>query len=112
MNEQIDIWSLGSSYYALLTGYKPFKSDNMTITADGRVTTLSKKQIKKKLKMGDMDLLLDPNYCSSGNYGERKLCDVMKLCWEYDPIQRIDIFGVVAFLKNATKNYPPTRERR
>jgi hypothetical protein len=55
--------------------------------------------VQKKLIGGEL-AYVDPRY-EANSYGESRLVDIMKRCWEYDPVKRIDIFEVVRLLREA-----------
>jgi hypothetical protein len=55
--------------------------------------------VHKKLIGGEL-AYVDPRY-EAKSYGESRLVDIMKRCWEYDPVKRIDIFEVVRLLREA-----------
>lgn len=43
---------------------------------------------------------IDPRY-QERSFAESKLVEIIPQCWTYDPRQRIDIFQLVNFLRNA-----------
>ena len=93
LNEQVDVWSLGASMYALLTGRSPYrKLWKKKNTRD---------QMDKIIATGETDYI-DPRFLER-SYGEQKLVEVIRRTWEYDPDKRIDVFGIVKLLRKATE---------
>jgi len=45
---------------------------------------------------------IDPRY-EARSYGEKKLVEIIRLCWEYDPDNRIDIFSIVKMLEEIVR---------
>ena len=90
LDEKIDVWSLGTNMYAMLTGLSPFydiKSD---------------KTIRQKIKEGRVPSI-DPRY-RRRSYGEQKLVEAIEKCWVVDRKQRGDIYDVVRILREAAKD--------
>ena len=60
---------------------------------------------KKDLIINGTTSYIDPKYKSSNSssYEERTLASIIEKCWTYNPDHRIDIFEIVAVLKNALK---------
>ena len=89
LNEKIDVWSLGNNMFGLLTGLSPFyyiKDDNI---------------IKKKIKDGEIGFI-DPRY-QNRSFTEGELANIIKLCWTYNPDDRIDIFQLAQLLRAANE---------
>ena len=90
LTEQIDVWSLGGSMYVLLTGLKPHHE----------IMDRSKVLYKKTARGGTP--YLDPRYAER-SYGDKKLLDIIPLCWVYDPKKRITVFELVKILQQAVR---------
>ena len=45
---------------------------------------------------------IDPRY-RNRTYAESALVEIMEECWTYDPDERVDIFEVVEFLREAVE---------
>ena len=45
---------------------------------------------------------VDPRY-RHRSFAEAKMVEIMEQTWEFDPTQRIDIFAVVKFLRDAVE---------
>jgi serine/threonine protein kinase len=88
LNEKIDIWSLGNNFYGLLTGLAPFYELKHSEDV--------KQHLKKKEKS-----FIDPRY-RERSYVERKLAEIIELCWEYEPDKRIDIHTLVKLLRDVS----------
>ena len=98
LDEKIDVWSMGNNIYALLTGlWVYYEADD-----DKTVHQLA---IDGKLPY------VDPRYETS-SFAERKLVNIMKRCWTYDPKRRADIFEVVEYLREAVKENRMKQEKR
>lgn len=90
LDEKIDVWSLGTNMYAMLTGLLPFyeiKSDQI---------------VKQKIKEGKVPSI-DPRF-RERSLGERKLVEAIEKCWVVDKNQRGDIYDVVQILREASKD--------
>ena len=87
LNEKIDVWSLANILYVLLTGLPPFYTENDT-------------DVVKKVVRRGRTAFIDPQF-RDRSFGERKLAEIIPLCWEFDPDKRIDVFGVVKLLRKA-----------
>lgn len=73
--------------YAMLTGLYPLYLASGT------------KDIQKKIMRGKTGYI-DPRYKES-SFAEKKLAEIIPLCWLMDPDERIDIFDLVKFLREA-----------
>jgi serine/threonine protein kinase len=89
LDEKIDIYSLGNNFYALLTGMGPFYEE---AHSDGVI---------KKVKAG-MKPYIDQRFLER-SFAEKKLAEIMVLCWEYDPVKRPDINTLVQVLREAVE---------
>ena len=76
--------------YALLTGLFPFY--DLLETSD----------VQEKISNGETPPI-DPRYFNKRSFAERKLAEIIELCWVYDADRRIDMFHVVDFLRNAVQ---------
>lgn len=83
----IDVWSLGMSFYTLLTGVYPF------------FDTCSLSKIPGMVLDGELPFL-DPRWRDQ-SFAEAKLVEVIKRTWATDANERIDINGVVTMLRDA-----------
>ena len=90
MDEKIDIWSLGNNFYSLLTGHYPFYQ-----------VTQDTKEIQEKIK-GHETSLIDPRF-KERSFAERTLAEIIPMCWEYEPDDRVDIFELLRLLRQAVK---------
>jgi serine/threonine protein kinase len=87
LNEKIDIWSLGYNYYTLLTGLFPF------------YRTESYSAVKSKAQAGEKPWI-DPRWLNR-TLAERRLAEIIPLCWAFNPDDRIDIGTLVHLLRDA-----------
>lgn len=83
---QIDIWSLGMNFYALLTGTGPFP--------DRSVLEVQRLVMDKQLPE------VDPRI-TDRSFEEGILYKIMEKCLVYDPSERIDISTLVLLLRGA-----------
>ena len=97
LDQQIDVWSLGTSMYVLLTGVKPHHE----IMYRWRV-------LAKTIKEGKTPYI-DPRF-QNRSLAETKLVDIMKMCWEFDPSKRINGFDLVAILREAVASIQHSEE--
>jgi serine/threonine protein kinase len=88
LNQQIDVWSMGMSMYVLLTGVKPHND----------IMHKYKKLTKVKQKGGTPHI--DTRF-EKRSFAEKKLIDIMLLCWKFDASKRISIFDLVVALRQA-----------
>ena len=88
LNEQIDIWSLGNNFYALLTGLYPFYDGDSN-------------RVKKLVKKGET-AFIDPRY-KERSFAEKSLAELIPRCWKYNPDDRITIFELVDELRSAAQ---------
>lgn len=88
LNEQIDVWSLGSCMYVLLTGLKPHHK-HMYDT----------KYLRRTIREGGVSFI--DQRVELRSFGDRKLSEIIQLCYTTDPMQRPDIFHVVNLLRQA-----------
>eukprot|EP00538_Stauroneis_constricta_P012966 CAMPEP_0119572508 /NCGR_PEP_ID=MMETSP1352-20130426/44656_1 /TAXON_ID=265584 /ORGANISM="Stauroneis constricta, Strain CCMP1120" /LENGTH=600 /DNA_ID=CAMNT_0007622193 /DNA_START=27 /DNA_END=1829 /DNA_ORIENTATION=+ len=89
LTEGLDMFSFGNNIYALLTGLWVFYENS-----DDEV-------VHKKLIEGEI-AYIDPRY-EQRSYGEKKLVEILRRCWEYNPEKRINIFQAVEMLREAVK---------
>lgn len=92
LNEKIDVYSLGNNMYALLTGVSVFYDEEDI------------DQVQRRVKSGEMPYI-DPRW-QERSFAERKMIEIMEKMWTYDPDERVDIFEVITFLREA---YEETR---
>ena len=88
------MWPLFVIVCLYLTNSSPFNLAFQYDTDDDEV-------VQKKIIDGKMPYV-DSRY-SERSFGERKLVELMKKCWIYDPDKRISIFEAVDFLKKTIK---------
>jgi len=88
LNEQIDVFSLGNNFYSLLTGLWVYYEDR----DDGVV--------QEKVK-SDIPPFIDKRYKYNRTFAERSLVEAIELCLKHDPDERVSIFQLVEFLRNA-----------
>lgn len=74
LSEKIDIFSLGSIFFSLLTGLIPF--DEVT----------DEDEMMEKFEKGELPFV-DPRY-SSRSREEEVLVEAINRCWRYDPAER------------------------
>ena len=79
----------GNNLYALLTGLKP------------HYTIDSKSKFRRLLEKGET-AFLDPRF-RDRSFAESKLLDIIPLCWEHNPADRVDIFELVQLLREAVQ---------
>lgn len=79
---------LGNNYYSLLTGlwvYYENKDDAV---------------VQEKVKSAVLPFI-DERYKYNRTYAERSLVQAIELCLKHDPDERVSIFQLVQFLRNA-----------
>jgi len=86
LNEKLDVYSFGNILYTLLYQYYPYfeYNDDYHTVRSGIPPTIDEAVADR-------------------SYADDVLLRVMKLCYERDPEQRIDIFGVVSILREAVE---------
>ncbi|GKY95066.1 hypothetical protein MPSEU_000470800 [Mayamaea pseudoterrestris] len=87
LNEKIDVYSLGNSFYALLTGVGVFYDESDVDVVQERVMAGELPYIDTRWK--------------KRSFAETQIIEIIERMWVYDPDERVDIFEVVAFLRNA-----------
>ena len=85
LNEKIDIFSFGNNIYGLLTGLWVFYDNE-----DDEV-------VQEKIVAGETPYI-DKRY-RTRSYAEGRLVEIMESCWIMDPGKRVDVFEIIAFLK-------------
>ena len=85
LNEKIDVYSLGTNMYAMLTGLLPFYDVE------------DSKTVKTRIKQCQTSYI-DPRY-RNRSLAESKLVEAIEQCWECDPKKRIAIEDVVGILR-------------
>lgn len=93
LTEQIDIWSLGCNFYALLTGLNPLYN----------VSSTTKHQ--EKIMNGEKPFI-DPRY-HVRSPAEDWLANITIKCFEFEPKRRPTIFQLVKELRHALHNTLP-----
>mmetsp|Transcript_32250 Transcript_32250/g.94946 ORF Transcript_32250/g.94946 Transcript_32250/m.94946 type:complete len:622 (-) Transcript_32250:116-1981(-) len=97
LNEKIDIFALGNSFYGLLTGLWPHYFDNSEAA-----------QLKvMKGKMPYIDKRWKDN-----SFAEGQLVRAIEMCLHLDPDDRSDIFAIVNFLRDAVDENRRRREEK
>jgi serine/threonine protein kinase len=91
LDESIDIWSYGNNLYAVLTGLNPFYD------------LLHTNEVRKAVKDGKT-AYIDPRW-SNHSYPEKMIAEVIPKCWEYKPEDRMTIFELVTYFRDAMKEY-------
>jgi len=85
----VDIYALGLNMYALLTGTWNFPG---IVTDEG----------VQEMVLAGKKPFIDARYREK-TFAERKLAEIMELCWEYDPAKRIDSGTLVKLLRKAVE---------
>lgn len=85
LNEKIDVFTLGTDMYSILTGLLPFYREKET------------EGVQLRFKNGELPRI-DPRY-RTRSLAEAKLVEAIERCWAFHPEDRIDIFGVVEILR-------------
>ena len=86
LNEKIDIFSLGNSYYGLLTGLWPHYFDD-------------NEAAQRKVMRGKMPYI-DKRW-KDNSFAEGQLVRAIEMCHHREPDDRSDIFAIVKFLRVA-----------
>jgi serine/threonine protein kinase len=90
LSEKIDVWSLGSIMFVLLTGLVPFYY-------------LNEDAFRSKIKKGEVPSLRSFYKHKEQSFEEAELTRIMNQCWKYDARDRISIFEVVSELERAVQ---------
>ncbi len=89
LTEQIDVWSLGNNIYTLLTGLGPLYDVEHN------------DEFRKKITNGET-AYIDPRY-KERSPSEAELVELIPKCFVFKPEDRLTIFEVVHFLREAVK---------
>ena len=87
LNEKIDVYSLANCFYSMLTGVGVFYDESEV------------EEVQRRVMVGETPYI-DPRW-RERSFAEGKLIEVMQKMWTYNPDERIDIFEVIAFLRDA-----------
>ena len=90
LSEKLDVWSLGSIMYVLLTGLVPFYY-------------LSEDAVTSKIKNGEVPSVDSFYKHKEQTFEEAELIRIMNQCWKYNAHDRISIFEVVSQLERAVQ---------
>ena len=93
IDEKVDVYSLGLMMYTVLTGLEPLYK---YIYQEFFLAKLT-----KAVRTGEVPYI-DPRW-SHHSFAEARLVEIMKLCWTYQPEDRIDVFELVRLLRNAVE---------
>lgn len=85
LDEKIDIYSLANNMYAVVTGAYPYWELGDHSAVREKVTSGEKPKFDKRW--------------AENSYAEGKLMELLEQMFEFDPVKRIDIFGVVKYLR-------------
>lgn len=96
LDEKIDTFSFGNNLYAVLTGLSPFYDTPHT------------KDVQEKVKAGEKPFF-DSRW-RNRSFAERKIVELLERCFEFDPEERIDMFEVVKFLREAVAENSQRRQ--
>jgi len=97
IDEKVDVYSLGLMMYTVLTGLEPLYK---YIYQEFFLETVSE-ALSKAVGAGEVPYI-DPRW-SQHSFAEARLVEIMKLCWTYQPEDRIDVFELVRLLRNAVE---------
>jgi hypothetical protein len=86
-----DVWAMGNNIYILLTGLYPYYD------------TTSVSKIGKMVQAGETPFV-DDRY-RNRSMVEGRLVEIMEPCWAFDPVDRVDIFEIVAHLRETQRLY-------
>jgi hypothetical protein len=86
-----DVFAMGNNIYILLTGLYPFYD----------TTSISK--IEQMVQAGETPFV-DDRY-RNRSMVEGRLVEIMEPCWAFDPVDRVDIFEIVAHLRETQRLY-------
>lgn len=88
-DESVDIWKVGSIVFAVLTGLKPYYE------------TTDMQQVWDLLDAREMPSW-DHRF-STRSFVEGRFVELMEYCFQWQPADRIDIFQIVAFLRETKR---------
>ncbi len=91
IDESTDVWPIGNMLYILLTGLWPYYNE----TDYERIQELSLRGVVP---------FIDPRY-QRRSEAERRLVELMHLCYRRNPEDRVDIFTVVQHLRETLRLY-------
>jgi serine/threonine protein kinase len=95
LDESTDLWKVGSLIFAVLTGLKPYY-------------TKTSEDDKWALLDAGVPPYLDPRY-ETRSLIEGRLVEIMRKCHQFHPADRVDIFEVVAFLRETKRLHEQER---
>ena len=96
LTEQIDVFSLGNVFYALLTGTHVWHG---TRDFDSRI---------ERIVEGEQRQIAEFYYKAPSS---RLLAETITMCWTYYPEERPSIFRVVEFLERAVAEHPVVEDK-
>lgn len=88
VDETVDVWPMGNLIFGLLVGLYPYHE----LSDSREIQHLTKKRPP----------YIDPRY-QNRSYAERRLVEIMNQCHKLDPSERVDIFEVVAHLRETKR---------
>lgn len=97
LDERTDMWKVGDLIYGLLTGLQPYYDDLHQEQPD---------LLDIKIRAG-IPPFIDPRF-KDQSYIEGRLVDIMMQCFQKDPADRVDIFTVVAWLRETQQIHNKT----
>lgn len=86
-----DVWAMGNNIYILLTGLYPYYD------------TTSVSKIEEMIQGGETPFI-DDRY-RNRSMVEGRLVEIMEPCWALEPQDRVDIFEIVAHLRETQRLY-------